>query len=88
VTLAAKFGVDGKIVQPAAMALVAGHDAGDQTVPDLADQKARGIDVQFALDVGHWIISRNYQSAGVPASDDVCVVAGSVDANPQFGVGG
>ena len=64
------FGINGQIVEPAAMAFVASHHAGDDTAIEQADQKQVGAHGEFALDVLVRVIPWSDEVASPPEGND------------------
>jgi hypothetical protein len=58
--------IDSEVVDPASVTVVAGHDAGDELVVDLADEKELPLNSPLASDVFVRIIPGPKQSAARP----------------------
>jgi len=86
VAVALQAGIDGEVIDPAAMAFVPGHDAGDQLPVDNADEKELGRHFKLSADIGDGIVVGYDEAATVPEGDDRGFVAGLIrsDFHRQF----
>ena len=80
-TVPLMFGINGKIVKPAAMAFVTGHDAGDDAAIKQADQKPVGAHGKFALDVLVRVVPRADEVASPPEGNDGALILGLEGSN-------
>jgi hypothetical protein len=61
--------MDSKIVDPATMTVVSGHDGGNDMVSRAADKEKIRLHLEFSLYVTMWIVPRNDQTAVSPQLD-------------------
>jgi len=80
-TVPLMFGINGKIVKPAAMAFVTGHDAGDDAAIKQADQKPVGAHGKFALDVLVRVVPGANEVASPPEGNDGVLIVGLKRSN-------
>ena len=73
-TAAAMLGRNRQVIQPATMAFVSGHDAGDYLTVEFAYQKQVGPNGELAPDILAWIIPRTNQIAALPQRNDCGLV--------------
>jgi len=71
-------GGDGEVIDPAPVALVAGHDPRHKASIEFADEKLFRVNVKFAGDVLAWIVLRLEEFAGLPERKEVGFVGGAV----------
>jgi hypothetical protein len=69
-TMPLVLGINGEIVEPTAVALVTGHDAGDDAAIKQADQKPVGAHGKFALDVRVRVVPGADEVTSAPEGDD------------------
>jgi len=69
-SLALMLWMDGKIVDPTPMALVAGHHGGNDFISNAADQKKFRLHLEFAPDIAMRVVPWNDETAVRPQLDD------------------
>lgn len=83
VSLLLYVGVDGQVVDPPAVSVVASHQRCDQPVADHSDEEPVPLHLLLAGDVFAGVVPRPRQSAAFPQFDDSGFVRGLVGANGQ-----
>ena len=81
VSLALVIGVDGEVVDPATVTIVAGHDGGNDLVIEFADEEPFGLDFEVAVDVFKGIVPGASEFARFPEGDELLLVVGLVGAD-------
>lgn len=76
---------DGKVIDPAAVAFIAGHGGGDDGFIQHADQEQLRVHLKLACDVLFRIVGGTHQSALLPEGDDGGFVRRLVGADVHVG---